>query len=101
MFDFIVYIILYFLEADMNKARDHLYKMTNEGSCKTPIRKVIPIQNVYPNPSKIFIPHCTILYRCGDDAGCCKFDSQTCVPKETNHVHLYFYVRRFIVFFIE
>lgn len=45
--------------------------------------------------SKVFIPHCTILYRCGNDTGCCNTDTQICVEKTFENIDLYFYVNIF------
>lgn len=38
------------------------------------------------------MPHCTVLHRCTDETGCCRSERQTCAPKRTKNVDLYFYV---------
>lgn len=76
----------------MIAALQHNMLMTKEGSCKFPQRRVIPIQELYPNPSKTYLPHCTFLHRCGDDTGCCQIESLTCMPKTQKKVELYFHV---------
>ncbi|KAG4070746.1 hypothetical protein HA402_010972 [Bradysia odoriphaga] len=71
-------------------AADHANKMYSEAICKWPKPRVIAVQN---DPDKLYTPHCTILHRCGDDAGCCLTDSRTCAVKFYEHVDLYFYVK--------
>lgn len=70
-------------------AARHLELVKKEGLCKYPHPKVIRISN---NTSKRFIPHFTVLHRCGDDTGCCWPDTKTCVVKTSVPVVLYFYV---------
>ena len=59
--------------------------------CRWPKPKVIPVQN---HSAKLYVPHCTILHRCGDDTGCCNTDSRTCIASKTQTVDLYFYVSK-------
>lgn len=66
----------------------HISRIYMEAACKIPKPKIIPIVDA----SKTYVPHCTILHRCGDDTGCCHTDTLTCVPKRTAVVELYFYV---------
>lgn len=73
-------------------ANAHASKIYTEASCRLPQQRVERIQK---DPSKMYVPHCTILHRCGDDTGCCKTDRQTCAPKRTQNVDLYFFVKSF------
>ncbi|KAG4070811.1 hypothetical protein HA402_011037 [Bradysia odoriphaga] len=66
----------------------HISRIYTEALCKFPKPKIIPIVAA----SKTYVPHCTVLHRCGDDTGCCHTDALTCVPKRTATVDLYFYV---------
>ncbi|XP_014300631.1 uncharacterized protein DDB_G0283697 [Microplitis demolitor] len=77
--------------AEIREALQHAMKVSREGSCQWPRARVIPVRDVYPNPSTTYIPHCAILHRCSDDTGCCRSESLTCVPKQSHKVELYFY----------
>lgn len=57
--------------------------------CRKPRPKVVQVPL---NGTKSYIPHCTILHRCGADTGCCKDDSEVCAMKESEAVDLYFIV---------
>lgn len=72
-----------------SRATAHISRVYSEALCHIPRPKIIPVT---AEPSKSYIPHCTILHRCSDDTGCCHTDAQTCVAKKTNSVELYFYV---------
>lgn len=72
-------------------------------TCRRPRPRVIPVQSATTDSSssavsslgpntKQYIPHCTILHRCGDDAGCCNSDTRTCVARSQQLVDLYFFV---------
>ncbi len=81
----------------VHNATAHISRIYMEALCKIPKPKIIPIVAA----SKTYVPHCTVLHRCGDDTGCCHTDALTCVPKRTATVDLYFYVSLFFysVFF--
>lgn len=79
-------------------AASHATRIFAEGTCRWPKPKVIAVQS---DPSKTYMPHCTILYRCGDDTGCCNSDARTCVARKTQPVDLYFYVSNFFCLFIQ
>lgn len=66
-------------------ANKYILKVAKEGSCKTPIAKLIPI---LPSPHRIYTPHCAILHRCSDDTGCCNSNKKVCRPKKTENVTL-------------
>lgn len=78
-------------DADLSKAVQHAVTMGREGQCRVPKPRLIQVKDVYPHPSKTYIPHCTILHQCGDDAGCCKSDTLTCTARKAEQVELYFY----------
>uniref|UniRef100_A0A182VV29 Platelet-derived growth factor (PDGF) family profile domain-containing protein n=1 Tax=Anopheles minimus TaxID=112268 RepID=A0A182VV29_9DIPT len=71
-----------------SEAKKHIDRITTEGKCQVPKPKIIPASN---DRTKVFTPHCTILHRCEADTGCCA-PPQTCAPKSTNDVKLFFYV---------
>jgi len=81
-----------FADTDLSKAVQHAVTMGREGQCRVPKPRLIQVKDVYPHPSKTYIPHCTILHLCGDDAGCCKSDTLTCTARKAEQVELYFYV---------
>ena len=77
------------------EATEHMQRMmAPEGVCKVPRAVVVNVQQVYPDPSKTYLPHCTILHRCTDSTGCCRSPFETCRPKAsgTRKVELPFYV---------
>ncbi|XP_067010039.2 uncharacterized protein [Anabrus simplex] len=78
-------------DPEFRKAVDHMVRMSVEGECKIPKPKLVQVKSEYPHPSKIYLPRCTILHQCGEDTGCCKTETLTCVPRYTNRVELYFY----------
>ncbi|XP_067622613.1 uncharacterized protein [Eurosta solidaginis] len=71
-------------------AGEHVKQILSEATCRIPQRRVERIQQ---DPSKVYMPHCTVLYRCTDEAGCCRSNRQTCAPKQIRNIDLYFYVR--------
>ncbi|XP_063990035.1 sarcoplasmic reticulum histidine-rich calcium-binding protein-like isoform X1 [Diachasmimorpha longicaudata] len=77
--------------AGMQEVQKHIQRVRQEGHCQQPRVRVIPVREVYPNASTVYIPHCAVLHRCSDDTGCCGADSMTCVPKQMQQVELYFY----------
>ena len=81
-----------FADMDLSKAVQHAVTIGREGQCRVPKPRLIQVKDVYPHPSKTYIPHCTILHQCGDDAGCCKSDTLTCTARKVEQVELYFYV---------
>jgi hypothetical protein len=81
-----------FADTDLAKAVQHALTVSREGQCRVPKPRLIQVKDVYPHPSKTYIPHCTILHLCGDDTGCCKSDTLTCIARKTEQVDLYFYV---------
>ncbi|XP_069695620.1 uncharacterized protein [Periplaneta americana] len=78
-------------EADINKAVKHALEVNKEGLCRVPKPRLIKVKDVFPHPSKTYFPHCTILHQCGDDTGCCRSDTLTCIARHTELVELYFY----------
>lgn len=73
---------------DRKKAQQHYYRVAKEILCENPKPKVIHVQL---DPSKSYVPSCTILHRCGDDTGCCK-NTKTCQAIQKENVDLYFTV---------
>lgn len=73
-------------------ASEHFQSMLRDvgAKCRWP-RRVL----VRPKPHQVsvkYYPHCTWLYRCSDDFGCCQSEDETCQPKEEVTVELPFYV---------
>ncbi|EFN60850.1 hypothetical protein EAG_12326 [Camponotus floridanus] len=79
-------------EAEVRKAIHYAHQVHKEASCQWPRARVIPVRDVYPNPSTTYIPHCAILHRCSDDTGCCNSEAYTCMPIKSHRVELFFYV---------
>uniref|UniRef100_A0A182JHZ3 Platelet-derived growth factor (PDGF) family profile domain-containing protein n=1 Tax=Anopheles atroparvus TaxID=41427 RepID=A0A182JHZ3_ANOAO len=69
----------------------HIKRVTSEGSCKFPKPMVVPASS---DRTKLYYPSCTILHRCDEHAGCC-MAPETCAPKSTATVELYFFVSKF------
>lgn len=85
--------------AMISAAIDHAMRVKEEGECKVPLPRLVQIQDLYPHPSKEYVPHCTILHHCSDDTGCCRYP-ETCVPKTQQKVELPFLVSATILFLI-
>lgn len=73
---------------ERKKAQQHFNRVAREINCEIPKPKVVHVQL---DPSKSYVPSCTILHRCGDDTGCCK-NTKTCQPIQKENVDLYFTV---------
>jgi hypothetical protein len=84
--------VCFFADGDVEKAVQHAVTVGRESQCRVPKPRLVQVKDVYPHPSKTYIPHCTILHQCGDDTGCCKSDTLTCTARRTESVDLYFYV---------
>ncbi|KAF5287580.1 hypothetical protein FQA39_LY15857 [Lamprigera yunnana] len=76
---------------EIKAAIQHAIRMNTESRCRDPFPRVMSVQNVYPDPGKTYLPHCTVLHRCSEDTGCCSSHSTTCAPKKQTVVYLYFY----------
>lgn len=57
--------------------------------------RVIPVSN---NTSKRYEPYATILYRCGDDTGCCGSTASVCTMKRFEIVMIYVFVSNILIF---
>lgn len=77
---------------DVRQANEHFLRIRVEARCSVPKPKVIRVKDHYPDPTKEYLPRCTILHRCGDDSSCCDNESFECVAKEIQEVELHFYV---------
>lgn len=93
-----IIIIITCLLFTAHNATAHISRIYSEAQCNIPRPKIIPIETEIA--SKTYVPHCTVLHRCADDTGCCHTDAQTCVPKRTATVDLYFYVSNPVMFFL-
>ncbi|XP_076322478.1 uncharacterized protein LOC143231738 [Tachypleus tridentatus] len=49
---------------DVRRANDHFLKIRSRAECKTPRPQVVRVKDYYPDISKYYVPHCTILHRC-------------------------------------
>ncbi|KAF5308095.1 hypothetical protein FQR65_LT00637 [Abscondita terminalis] len=77
---------------EVNAAIQHAVRMNKESRCRDPFPRVMSVQNIYPDPGKSYLPHCTVLHRCAEDTGCCPSHLTTCAPKKQTVVYLYFYI---------
>ncbi|CAL1263012.1 unnamed protein product [Larinioides sclopetarius] len=77
--------------SDMKLFNTHFLKVRVDGKCRDPKPQVIRIKDYHPDPSKEYIPRCTILHRCGDFSGCCDTAAFHCVPRAFQEVSLPFY----------
>lgn len=76
---------------EINAAIQHAVRMNKESRCRDPFPRVMSVQNIYPDPGKTYLPHCTVLHRCAEDTGCCPSHTTSCAPKKQTIVYLYFY----------
>ncbi|KAH8391310.1 hypothetical protein KR215_011106, partial [Drosophila sulfurigaster] len=70
-------------------AEKHYRTVMEEAMCHEPQMRCMRVER---DPSKIYRPHCTKLFRCSEDSGCCRSRSEICAPKEYHEVELTFYV---------
>ncbi|KAF8795892.1 Snake venom vascular endothelial growth factor like protein [Argiope bruennichi] len=77
------------VSADEKLALEHSERVAEAGTCDQPKMQVIHVSDHYPG--RYFLPHCTMLHRCGKHAGCCGTDRLRCVAKEKQKVVLHFY----------
>ncbi|KAH8378006.1 hypothetical protein KR093_008461 [Drosophila rubida] len=70
-------------------AEAHWKSVVEEAMCHEPQMRCMRVER---DPSKIYKPHCTKLFRCSEDSGCCRSRSEICAPKEYHEVELTFYV---------
>lgn len=77
---------------DVRKANEHYLHIRTKARCKVPAARVIRVKDIYPDPSKEYLPRCTVLHRCGDSSGCCDSDAFQCVPSAKQEVALHFYI---------
>ena len=69
----------------------HGLKVKREAKCELPKATVVYL-NQDREQIKIYMPRATILYRCGQNTGCCERESDRCVAIEQKQVNLYFFV---------
>lgn len=67
----------------------HSQRVSEAGSCDKPILQVIHVTDHYPG--RYFLPHCTLLHRCGKHSGCCGTNQLKCVAAVKEKVSLNFY----------
>lgn len=80
-------------EEDKQLALLHSQRVSEASKCEVPKLQVIHVNDHYPG--KYYLPHCTLLHRCGKHAGCCAVESLKCVAAEKEKVTLYFYSVKF------
>ena len=62
-------------------------------TCKEPQPRLLPVEDLFNVNSKdLYTPRATVLYRCGEDTGCCPTQAMSCVPREVDNVTLIFNV---------
>ncbi|XP_050498091.1 uncharacterized protein LOC114329749 [Diabrotica virgifera virgifera] len=71
---------------------EHYARVNQQSKCLTPLPRVISVQQEHPDPTRTYIPACTVLHRCAEDSGCCKRDTR-CQYKTRVLVSLYFYAK--------
>ncbi|XP_076345037.1 uncharacterized protein LOC143244371 isoform X1 [Tachypleus tridentatus] len=76
---------------DIRRANEHFLQIRQMALCHTPRPLVVHIEDYYPDPSKKYLPKCTVLHRCTEDSGCCDNERTKCGPKSVQEVVLYFY----------
>ncbi|GFR02472.1 vascular endothelial growth factor A [Trichonephila clavata] len=76
---------------EVRLVNNHYLRIRSHARCRKPVPQVIRVKDYYPDPSREYIPRCTILHRCGDFTGCCDSDAFHCVPSAIQEVSLPFY----------
>ncbi|CAM1308886.1 Uncharacterised protein g4996 [Pycnogonum litorale] len=61
------------------KVFQHIRLMEVEGACRIPRRKIVRIPN--KDRTKVYTPRATLLFRCGNDSGCCRNPKHRCSVK--------------------
>ncbi|XP_076312321.1 uncharacterized protein LOC143225948 isoform X1 [Tachypleus tridentatus] len=79
---------------DIRQANEHFLHIRQKALCQTPRPLVVDTKDYYPDPTKKYLPRCTILHRCTEDSGCCDNDRMKCGPRKVQEVTLYFYTLR-------
>ncbi|XP_074602174.1 uncharacterized protein LOC141855885 [Brevipalpus obovatus] len=76
---------------DSMLASFHFNRALREARCKDPLPRVVHISDVYMSSRKKYLPHCTVLFRCSQDTGCCHSEDMVCGPKTIQTVKLNFW----------
>ncbi|XP_076331590.1 uncharacterized protein LOC143236852 isoform X2 [Tachypleus tridentatus] len=76
---------------DIRRANEHFLQIRRTATCHTPRPQVVNVKHYYPDPRRKYLPSCTILHRCTDNAGCCYDERMKCGPRAIQEVVLYFY----------
>jgi hypothetical protein len=88
LLDFLILIILIANVAKVHCATEdlatrnfqHILKVQSF-TCKEPQPRLIPVEDLFNVNSKdLYTPRATVLYRCGEDTGCCPTPAMSCVP---------------------
>ncbi|GBM77436.1 hypothetical protein AVEN_107820-1 [Araneus ventricosus] len=74
---------------DEKLALEHSVRVGETCTCNQPKLHVVQVSDHYPGRS--YLPHCTVLHRCGKHAGCCATDELRCVASEKEKVVLHFF----------
>ncbi|EDW04223.1 GH11681 [Drosophila grimshawi] len=69
------------LEKDRALANKHMEEISCDKSCLLPQKRYVSVAS---DPSKIYTPHCTSVYRCAEDSGCCARRTEICAPKRSH-----------------
>ncbi|XP_077527166.1 snake venom vascular endothelial growth factor toxin 2-like [Haemaphysalis longicornis] len=77
-------------------ASQHRRMVEREARCKFPQQRTVCVQDIYPNGSKRYTPHCTIVHRCAPDAGCCTTPEEHCQPKKIETIKRTFVVLKLV-----
>lgn len=83
---------------DVRSANEHFLRIRTTARCRVPRTRVVHVKEFYSDPSKEYLPRCTVLHRCGDDSGCCDNEQYECVPRTMQEVTLHFYVRMHLMY---
>lgn len=80
-----------------HRIRQNINRTKVEAMCRWPSKKVLTMPQ---QPSKTYLPHRYVIYRCSDDTACCGSSDKTCVAKKTEEVVLWFHVRLAVSFLV-
>lgn len=78
-----------------DEALEHYKEMEEKARCRYPVPVVLRIRDISNSASKVYFPHCTIVYRCRADSGCCN-ESSTCASSKNTTIQRSFFALEYV-----
>lgn len=80
---------------DIEKAVRYYNIIRREHQCGVPQQRVVPVQEIHPSNSKIYITDSVVLHQCAYDTGCCCPTGETCAPSIQVEIHLPIIIQKY------